>query len=61
MTFGPAAVGGPIVPQSVDIHVEGRAYLAVKFDQTEKIRFRDYEYAGAVESAISPLSEAGKP
>jgi len=49
------------VPQSVDIHVEGRAYLAVKFDQTEKIRFRDYEYAGAVESAISPLSEAGKP
>jgi len=54
-------VGGPIVPQSVDIHVEGRAYLAVKFDQTEKIRFRDYEYAGAVKSAISPLSEAGKP
>ncbi len=47
LTFGPAADGGPIVPQTIDVHVRGRAMLAVRFDETETIRYTDYEYAGA--------------
>lgn len=47
LTFGPATEEGPIVPRSVDLHVEGRAYLAVKFDETEKIRYSDYQQVGA--------------
>ncbi len=46
LTFGPAADGGPIVPLTVDVHVQGRAMLAVRFDETEAVRFSDYEYAG---------------
>lgn len=46
LTFGPAAEGGPIVPKSIDVHVQGRAMLAVRFDETEAIRYSDYEYAG---------------
>ena len=47
LTFGPAAVQGPIVPISIDIHVNGRAYFAIRFDQTEKIRYQDYQFVGA--------------
>ena len=46
LTFGPAADGGPIVPLTIDVHVQGRAMLAVRFDETEAVRFSDYEYAG---------------
>ena len=46
LTFGPAAEDGPIVPLTVDVHVQGRAMLAVRFDETEAVRFTDYEYAG---------------
>ncbi len=46
LTFGPATAEGPIVPKSIDVSVQGRAYLAVKFDETEKIRFLNYEYVG---------------
>ncbi len=46
LTFGPAAEGGPIVPQTIDVHVRGRAMLAVRFNETEAVRFTDYEYAG---------------
>ena len=46
LTFGPAAEGGPIVPKTIDVHVQGRAMLAVRFDETEAVRFSDYEYAG---------------
>lgn len=46
LTFGPAAEGGPIVPKTVDVRVQGRAMLAVRFDETETVRFSDYEYAG---------------
>lgn len=44
LTFGPAAPDGPIVPQTVDVHVKGRAYLAVRFDEKESIRYGDYSY-----------------
>lgn len=46
LTFGPATEGGPIVPLTVDVHIQGRAMLAVRFDETEAVRFSDYEYAG---------------
>ena len=45
LTFGPAAPDGPIVPQTVDVHVKGRAYLAVRFDEKESVRYGDYSYA----------------
>lgn len=46
LTFGPAADDGPIVPLTVDVRVQGRAMLAVGIDETETIRFSDYEFAG---------------
>ncbi len=46
LTFGPAVEGGPIVPRTIDVHVQGRAMLAVRFDETEMIRYTDFEYAG---------------
>ena len=47
MTFGPATDDGPIVPIAVDVEVKGRAMLVIKFDEVEKIRFSDFEYAGS--------------
>ena len=46
MAFGPAATNGPIVPISIDVEVKGRAMLVIKFDEVEKTRFSDFEYAG---------------
>lgn len=46
MAFGPAATDGPIVPIAVDVEVKGRAMLVIKFDEVEKTRFSDFEYAG---------------
>ena len=53
LTFGPAGPDGPIVPQSVDVKVEGRAFLAVKFNEAEKIRYSDYRYVG--EELLAPV------
>jgi hypothetical protein len=46
MRFGPAAEDGPIVPLTIDVAVAGRAMLVINFDETESIRFSDFEYAG---------------
>ncbi|MDJ0939084.1 MAG: hypothetical protein QNJ00_04930 [Woeseiaceae bacterium] len=46
LTFGPATEGGPIVPKSIDVRVKGGAFLAVKFDTSERVRFTAWEYAG---------------
>lgn len=46
LSFGPAAAGGPIVPESVDIRVRARAFLAIGIDETVSISFSDYEYVG---------------
>ena len=46
MTFGPAADDGPIVRLAVDVEVKGRAMLVIKFDEVEKTRFSEFEYAG---------------
>jgi hypothetical protein len=45
LEFGPAADGGPIVPLAVDVEVQGRAMLVIKFDEKESVRFSDFEYA----------------
>jgi len=45
MAFGPATDDGPIVPIAVDVEVKGRAMLVIKFDEVEKTRFSDFEYA----------------
>ena len=45
-SFGPAVDDGPIVPKSIDIRVKGRALLFIGFDDTEVLRYSDFEYAG---------------
>jgi hypothetical protein len=46
LEFAPATDGGPIVPRSIDVRVRGGAFLAVRFDETESVRFSAWEYAG---------------
>ena len=46
LTFGPATEDGPIVPISIDVEVKGRAILFVKIDESESVRFTDYERVG---------------
>jgi len=43
MTFGPISEGGPVVPLSVNTHVQGRAFLAVSIDDVKKVRFSEYQ------------------
>ena len=52
MTFGPATDGGPIVPIAVDTRVNGRAMLVFKFDETDTIRYSDFEYAAREEEMV---------
>ena len=46
LTFGPAAGDGPIVPLTIEVEVKGRALLVVKIDESEIVRYSDYEYVG---------------
>ncbi len=46
LTFGPAGGDGPIVPLSIDVEVKGRAILFASFDESESVRFTDYEHVG---------------
>jgi len=43
LTFGPAIDGGPIVPQTVNVRVTGRALFFIGFDETEAIKYSDFE------------------
>lgn len=45
-SFGPAVEDGPIVPQSYNVEVKGRALLFIGFDETEAVKYSDYEYVG---------------
>ena len=42
MEFGPAAEDGPIVPQSIKVHVTGRALFFVSFNELEATNFSDF-------------------
>jgi len=46
ITFGPAVDGGPIVMKSMDVAIKLSAFLVVRVDETESVRFSDFEYAG---------------
>jgi hypothetical protein len=43
LDFAPAYEGGPIMPQSVETKVKGRAMLVIKFDEEERISYSDFE------------------
>lgn len=46
MTFGPAIDDGPVVMKSMDFAIKLRAFLVVRVNEAESIRFSDFEYAG---------------
>ncbi len=52
LTFGPATEGGPIVPKAVDVAVTGRAMLVYKFEETETIRYSDFESAARQQEMV---------
>lgn len=45
ITFGPAVEGGPIVMKSMDVAIKLSAFLVVRVDETESVRFSDFEFA----------------
>lgn len=47
LEFAPISDDGPVLPFSVDTHVAGRAYLAVRFDEVEQVRYSNWEYVGS--------------
>jgi hypothetical protein len=46
LTFGPAGGEGPIVPLTIEVEVNGRALLVVRIDESESVRYSDYENVG---------------
>ena len=46
ITFGPAVDGGPIVMKSMDVAIKLSAFLVIRVNETESVRFSDFEYAG---------------
>jgi len=44
LSFAPASLDGPVVPQTVDVRVRGRAFLLASFDEAESLAYSDYEY-----------------
>ena len=42
LKFAPLSAGGPVLPSSVNVAIEGRAMLVIKFDEIERIRYSDY-------------------
>ena len=45
LEFAPVQAGGPALPRSMRATVKGRAFLVVKFDETETVTFSDFEQA----------------
>lgn len=46
ISFGPAVEGGPIVMRAMDVAIQLNAFLVVRIDETQSLRFTDFEYAG---------------
>ena len=46
MTFGPAVEDGPIVMKSMDVSIKLSAFLLIRVDETQSVRFSEFEYAG---------------
>ena len=53
LEFGPAIADGPIVMKSMDVVVKLSAFLVVRVNERESVRFSDFEYAGPADSAAS--------
>lgn len=45
LVFAPAYDGGPVLPQSVETRVKGKAMLVIKFDELEHVSYSDFERA----------------
>jgi hypothetical protein len=45
LEFAPIQEGGPALPRSVQATVKGKAFLVVKFDETETVTYSDFEQA----------------
>ena len=45
LVFAPAYDGGPVLPESVETRVKGRAMLVIRFDEKERVSFSDFERA----------------
>jgi len=43
LEFAPLHEGGPALPRSVQATIKGKAFLIVKFDETEIVKYSDYE------------------
>ena len=43
LAFAPVHQDGPVLPQSVEASVKGKAFLVVKFDETEKLTYSEFE------------------
>ncbi len=46
LEFGPAIADGPIVMKSMDVVVKLSAFLVIRVNERESVRFSDFEYAG---------------
>ena len=46
MTFEPAAAGGPLLPRTVTVRLNGRALLFKKIKEKVKVTYSGYEYVG---------------
>jgi hypothetical protein len=44
LAFAPIHDGGPVLPLSVEAAVKGKAFLVVKFDETEKVTYSNFEH-----------------
>jgi hypothetical protein len=49
MTFAPVGESGDILPQRVEMRMEGRAMLVKKLDESVDTRFSDYRFIGVPE------------
>ena len=47
LEFGPAVADGPVVMKSMDVVVKLSAFLVIRVNERESVRFSDFEFAGA--------------
>ena len=43
LAFAPIHQGGPVLPLSIEATIKGKAFLVVKFDETEKLTYSEFE------------------
>jgi uncharacterized protein (DUF885 family) len=58
LEFAPAAEGGPFMPASVKVRIQGRALFVIPIDETEVVEFSDFEYASEIEALADEVLAA---